>query len=296
MAQLAIQIVLGVLVLFAVMHIVVLGRDLVKHRNNLGSGNWIISIIIGFVTDFLDTLGIGSFAPTAMLLDTTKQLETDRHLPGTLNVGHALSCLLEGLIFITVVNVDPLTLFSLIAASIVGSWLGSKTVTKLPEKTVQFWMGWALIVTAILMALRSLGLINLLGEGNTATGLSGGLLIVGIIGNGIFGALMTIGVGLYAPCMAMVYMLGLSPLVAFPIMSGSCGALMPVASLNFIKTGEYSRKVSLGIALGGIVGVIIAAKFVTNLDLTILTWVIIVVVIITGITYIRKSRKPAVAQ
>lgn len=290
-----VQIVLVTLGLFALLHIVVFGRDLIKHKANLGGGSWPISIGIGFVTDFLDTLGIGSFAPTAMLLDATKQLDSDKQLPGTLNVGHALSCLLEGLIFITVVDVDPLTLFSLIAASIVGSWLGSKTVTKLPEKTVQFWMGWALIVTAVLMALRQTGMINLLGEGNTATGLTGGLLIVGIVGNAIFGALMTIGVGLYAPCMAMVYMLGLSPLVAFPIMSGSCGALMPVASVNFIKEGEYSRRVSLGIALGGIVGVIIAAKFVTGLDLTILVWIIILVVIYTGITYIRKSRKPAAA-
>lgn len=100
---------------------------------------------------------------------------------------------------------------------------------------------------------------------------------------------MTIGVGLYAPCMALVYMLGLSPLVAFPIMMASCAGLMPVASGNFIKSGDYARKVSLAITIGGVIGVIIAVKFVTSLDLNMLTWVIIAVIIYSGITYMRKG-------
>ncbi|MDT2613551.1 TSUP family transporter [Enterococcus dongliensis] len=277
------------------MHTFVMGRDLVKHKSDLGKGNWFVSGIIGFVTDFLDTLGIGSFAPTAMLLDFTKQLGHDRLLPGTLNVAHAIPVLVEAFIFTTVVKVSPVTLFSLIIAATVGSFVGSKFVTKLPEKKVQFWMGWALIITAVLMGLRQTGMLNMLGEGNTATALTGAKLVIGVVVNFILGALMTIGVGLYAPCMAMVYMLGLSPLVAFPVMMGSCAGLMPVASINFVKEGDYARKVSLAITIGGIIGVIIAAKFVTGLNLDILTWIIIVVIVYTGITYILKSRKPAVA-
>ncbi|MCF1586143.1 TSUP family transporter [Tetragenococcus koreensis] len=277
------------------MHTFVMGRDLVKHKSDLGKGNWFVSGIIGFVTDFLDTLGIGSFAPTAMLLDFTKQLGHDRLLPGTLNVAHAIPVLVEAFIFTTVVEVSPVTLFSLIIAATVGSFVGSKFVTKLPEKKVQFWMGWALIITAVLMGLRQTGMLNMLGEGNTATALTGAKLVIGVVVNFILGALMTIGVGLYAPCMAMVYMLGLSPLVAFPVMMGSCAGLMPVASINFVKEGDYARKVSLAITIGGIIGLIIAAKFVTGLNLDILTWIIIVVIVYTGITYILKSRKPAVA-
>ncbi|GAA2916399.1 TSUP family transporter [Enterococcus pseudoavium] len=274
---------------------VVMGRDIMKHKDDLGHGNWLVSGVIGFVTDFLDTLGIGSFAPTAMLLDFTKQLGHDRLLPGTLNVAHAIPVLVEAFIFTTVVEVSPVTLFSLIIAATIGSFIGSKFVTKLPEKKVQFWMGWALIITAVLMALRQTGMLNMLGEGNTATALTGMKLVIGVVVNFILGALMTIGVGLYAPCMAMVYMLGLSPLVAFPVMMGSCAGLMPVASLNFVKEGDYARKVSLAITIGGIIGVIIAAKFVTGLNLNVLTWIIIAVIIYTGITYILKSRKPAAA-
>ncbi|MGX7204986.1 TSUP family transporter [Enterococcus pingfangensis] len=278
-----------------VMHAFVMGRDLFKHKSDLGKGNWLVSGVIGFVTDFLDTLGIGSFAPTTMLLDFTKQLSHDRLLPGTLNVAHAIPVLVEAFIFTTVVDVSPVTLFSLIIAATVGSFVGSKFVTKLPEKKVQFWMGWALLITAILMGLRQTGMLNMLGEGNTATALTGIKLVIGVVVNFILGALMTIGVGLYAPCMALVYMLGLSPLVAFPVMMGSCAGLMPVASLNFVKEGDYARKVSLAITIGGVIGVIIAAKFVTGLNLDILAWIIIVVIVYTGITYILKSRKPAVA-
>lgn len=283
---------LGALLVYYLFYFI---RDLAGSRGNWGKGNWIVSGIIGFITDFLDTLGIGSFAPTTMLLEVTKQLENDRQLPGVLNVGHAIPVLMEAFIFITVVDVQPLTLFALVLAAIAGSFIGSKFVTKLPERKVQFFMGWALIVTAILMALRQAGMLDLLGQGNTATGLTGIPLIIGVIGNFVLGSLMTIGVGLYAPCMAMVYMLGLSPLVAFPIMMASCAGLMPVASANFIKTGDYARKVSVAITLGGIIGVIVAAKFVTGLDLEVLTWIIIVVIIIAGITYIKKGMRPAEA-
>ncbi|MEQ7066747.1 sulfite exporter TauE/SafE family protein [Enterococcus avium] len=283
---------LVVLIGFIGLHVSVFGRDIFKHRKDLGDESMPISIGIGFITDFFDTLGIGAFAPTTLLVKVTRQLDDDRKLPGTLNVSHALSCLLEALIFITVVKVEPLTLFLLVASATVGSWIGSRYVTGLPEQRVQFVMGLALIVTAILMT----GMINILGEGNVATGLTGVKLIIGIVGNFALGALMTMGVGLYAPCMAMVYMLGLSPLVAFPIMSASCAALMPVASINFIKTNEYARKLSLGITIGGIIGVIIAAKFVTGLDITALTWIVIVVIIFTGLTYLQKSYKTKVAR
>ncbi|MGY3765501.1 TSUP family transporter [Vagococcus vulneris] len=279
---------LGILLLYYVFFLL---KDLIAHKNDLGPGRIWLAGIIGLVTDFLDTLGIGSFAPTTLALNATKYLDDDKLLPGTLNVAHTIPVMVEAFIFITVVKVAPLTLFSLVVAAILGSWIGSKTVTKLPEKKVQYFIGIALIVTAVLMGLKQLGLLDLLGAGNTATALTGWKLIVGIVGNFIFGALMTIGVGLYAPCMAMVYMLGLSPLVAFPIMMASCAGLMPVASAEFIKTGDYSRKATIGITIGGIIGIIIAVKFVTNLNLNFLTWLIIIVIVYTGITYIIKSKK-----
>ncbi len=290
-----VTLILAIYVGLILLHAVNMGLDCLKHKDDLGHGSWIVSGIIGFITDFLDTLGIGSFAPTTMLLDFTKQLSHDRLLPGTLNVGHGIPVLVEAFIFTTVVDVSPVTLFALVGSATIGAFIGSRFVTGLPEKKVQLWMGWALIVTAVLMFARQQGWIDILGADNTATALTGIKLVIGVVINFFLGALMTIGVGLYAPCMAMVYMLGLSPLVAFPVMMGSCAGLMPIASLNFVKTGDYARKVSLAITAGGIIGVIIAAKFVTGLDLNVLTYIIIVVIIYTGVTYIRKSMKPAAA-
>ena len=280
--------ILGILLLFYGYR---LGQDIVKKSSDLGSGNWCLSAIIGFAANFGDTLGIGSYATTAMALSLTKQLDNDKLLPGTLNVANVIPCMLEAFIFIKLVKVEGITLFALVLAAIFGAGIGAKIVPKLSEHKVQIYLGTGLLITAGLMAGKQLGLMEFLGTGNTAVGLSGGKLCIGVVGNFVFGALMTIGCGLYAPCMAMVYILGLNPIVAFPVMMSSCAALMPVASVEFIAAGDYARKVSLGILLGGIFGVFVAAKFVTNLDLHTLNWLVITVVIYTGILYVRKGLK-----
>lgn len=286
-----VAVLLGILGLLLLYYVFFLVKDLIANKASLGTGSIPVAMGIGFVTDFLDVLGIGSFAPTTMLLQMTNYLDDDKKLPGTLNVAHTIPVMIEAFIMIKVVKVAPVTLLSLVFAAIIGSWVGSKTVTKLPEKKVQYYVGLALVATAFIMAAKQMGWLAMLGDGNTATALTGGKLIIGIVGNFIFGALMTIGVGLYAPCMAMVYLLGLKPIVAMPIMMASCAGLMPVASAEFIKVGDYSRKGTIGIIIGGVIGVVIAANFVTNMPMDILTWIIIAVIIYTGITYILKSRK-----
>lgn len=283
------QIIFYILIIWMLFQAVILLQDVFKHRKELGDSSWLINGVIGFIADFADTLGIGSFALTTLMLNATKQLKDDRLLPGILNVGHAIPVITEAIIFVTVIKVDVITLVSLVLAAIVGSFLGSKLVPKLSEKSIRKWIGWALVVTAILMFLRQTNMIAMLGEGNTATSLTGTKLVIGIIGNFIFGALMTFGVGLYAPCMAMVYMLGMTPLAAFPIMMCSCAGLQPVASFNFIREKAYDRKISLAITIGGIPGVIIASQFLINLDISVISYLVILVIIYTGIQYIIKG-------
>lgn len=288
---------LGILGLLTLYFIFFFVRDLVQNKDAIQKekASWVKSGLIGIFVNFFDTLGIGSFAPMTALVDFFDQLDHDRLLPGTLNVACTIPVVTEAFIFIRSVEVEPITLFSMVVAAVVGSFVGSRTVSKLPEKKVQLYMGLALLVTAALMLLRQFGFLDMLGTGNEAIGLTGIKLIIGIIVNFFLGALMTIGVGLYAPCMALVYMLGLNPLVAFPIMMASCAGLMPVASAEFIKAEAYSRKISIAVTIGGVVGVIIAAKFVTSLPMDILTIIITIVVIYTAITYIRKSQSKATA-
>ncbi len=277
--------VLGVLTLwFAVVYI----SDFIKHKDNLGTHNtWGKVIFIGFITDFFDTLGIGSFAPSTALLKGMKQTQ-DRLLPGTLNASHTIPVVLEAFIFITVINMDPTTLISMLAAATIGAYVGAGIVSKLPEKKVQMVMAIALFVTACLMLA---GQLKLMPGGGDATGLTGSKLIIAIVGNFILGALMTAGIGLYAPCMALVYLLGMSPQVAFPIMMGSCAFLMPVASVKFVKEEAIDRRAAIGITMGGVIGVLIAAYLVKSLPITILTWLVIVVIFYTAATMLKSASK-----
>lgn len=271
---------------FAVLFVI----DIFKNKGNLGKENPIIGFIIGFITDFFDTLGIGSFAPTTVLFKVTKFLDTDKKIPGTLNVSHTLPVMAEAFIFLTAVEVEGLTLFSMVISAIVGAIVGARIVNKLPEKKIQIVMGLCMLIVALLMLSGQLGWIKGLGTG-TAIGLTGGKLVIGVVGNFILGALMMAGVGLYAPCMAMVYMLGLDPKVAFPIMMASCAGLMAIGSPEFIKAGNYTRIGSLAITVGGLIGVYIAANFVTNMPIKTLTWLVICVVVVTSVMLLQKGLK-----
>ena len=243
---------------------------------------------VGFITNFFDTLGIGSFAPTVALNKFTKMGVKDRELPGLLNVADTLPVMLEAVIFTTVIEVEPLTLISMLVAAALGSYLGAGVIAKMDEVKIQKVMGVALLITAILMICKQLGLIQ---GGGDAIGLSGIKLIVAVVGNFIFGALMSAGIGLYAPCMALVYFLGMSPQVAFPIMMGSCATLMPVGSIKFIKEGAYPRKAALIVALSGAVGVFVAAYLVKSLPRDVLTWLVIAVIFYTSASMLVAANK-----
>ncbi|MCC6508973.1 MAG: sulfite exporter TauE/SafE family protein [Pirellulaceae bacterium] len=235
--------------------------------------------LVGFITDFLDTLGVGSFAVTTALYRPLKVVE-DHLIPGTLNVGHALPTIVQALFFIAAIQVGSLTLWLLIAASVMGAWLGAGIVSRLPKAAVRQGMACALLAAAVLLIL---GMVGAMPIGGTALELTGVRLVVACVCNIIFGALMTIGVGAYAPIMVMVSLLGMDPKAAFPIMMGSCAFLMPAASWQFIKNERYSVRAALGLTALGVPGVIIAATLVKELDVSTLKWLVLAVVLYTAL-------------
>jgi uncharacterized membrane protein YfcA len=245
----------------------------------------IVDILIGFVTNFFDMLGIGSFAPTTAVFKLGK-LVSDEKIPGTLNVGHTLPTAAEAFISIAIITVDPITLISMILASCAGSWLGAGIVSKWSRRSVQIGMGLALIVAAVFFLLRQLGMLP--GDAGSL-GVGGAKLIIAIVGNFVLGALMTLGIGLFAPCMVLVAALGMSPAVAYPIMMGSCAFLMPVGSVRFIRERSYTLKSALGLAIGGVPGVLLAAFWIRSMDVTKLRWVVIVVVTYTATMMLRSA-------
>ena len=231
--------------------------------------------LIGFVTNCFDTLGIGSFAPTTAIFKVQRRV-SDENIPGTLNVGHALPTVVQALIFIAAVSIDLVTLVSMISAAVAGAWLGAGIVSRLPRRTIQLGMGVALLIAALLFLANNL---NWMPGGGDALGLQGGVLAFAVGVSFILGALMMLGIGLYAPCLILVSLLGMNPLAAFPIMMGACAFLMPIGGASFIRLHRYDLRAALGLALGGIPGVLIAAYIVKSLPIVWLRWLVVGVVL-----------------
>jgi uncharacterized membrane protein YfcA len=249
----------------------------------------------GFVTNFFDTLGIGSFAPTTSAFKFFK-LVPDRLIPGTLNVGHTIPTIAEAFIYTAVIAVDPKTLIFMIAASVAGAYLGAGIVASWPKRKVQIGMGSALLAAAALFTYKNLpsltGQPNLLSGADTGTlDLQGVSLVIGLVGNFALGALMTLGIGMYAPCMILVGLLGMNAKSAFPIMMGSCAFLMPVSSARFVKANAYSLRPAMALAIGGLPGVLIAAFIIKDMNLVYVRWLVIGVVILAATMMLRSAAK-----
>jgi uncharacterized membrane protein YfcA len=244
-------------------------------------------VAIGVVTDFFDALGIGSFATTTSLFKLW-HVVPDEDIPGTLNVGHTLPTVAEAFIFIAVIDVETTTLVAMIASSVVGAWLGVGVVTRWPRRKIQIAMGTLLFAAAAVIVAR---VLNLMPGGGDALGLDGPRLFIGCAGNMLLGALMMLGIGLFAPCMMLVTLLGMRPSAAFPIMMGSCAFLMLAAGVRFVRAGRYDLRASLGLTLGGVPAALVAGLLIRSLPLDAVKWLVAAVVVYTAITMLRSAGK-----
>jgi uncharacterized membrane protein YfcA len=248
----------------------------------------LVRVLIGVVTDFLDTLGVGSFAVTTSLFKLGR-ITRDEDIPGTLNVGHALPTVAQAFIYIKIVNVEMTTLIAMIAASIAGAYLGAGVVVHWPRRKIQLGMGVLLLMAAAIIVLRQLSLVP---GGGDALGLSGGKLAIALAVNFGLGALMMLGIGMYAPCMILVSLLGMNATTAFPIMMGSCAFLMPISGVRFIRSGRYDRRAAIGLTVGGIPAVLVAAYIVQSLPLKVVQWLVVAVVVYTAAAMLRSAKRP----
>jgi uncharacterized membrane protein YfcA len=277
---------LAVLAAFAITFLGILlatlGRDL-RDQKVLPS---FASFATGFVTNFLDTLGIGSFATTTSVFKFFG-IVPDELIPGTLFVGHTLPVILQAFIYISIIKVDAATLVAMIAAATTGGWCGAGMVARLPQRVLQIAMGIGLLAAAGVLLASQLHLFPI---GGNATELRGWPLVIGVLGNFSFGAFSTLGIGLYAPCMTIVSLLGMSPVAAFPIMMGSGAFLMPVASIQFIRKRAFMASVALGLLIGGLIGVPIAAFVVKSLPLAALRYLAIAVALYAAQLMLLRNR------
>ncbi len=240
-----------------------------------------------FIANFFDTLGVGSFATSTSIFRQWRMIPDER-IPGTLNVGYALPTIAQAFIYTAIVPVDGTTLILMIVAAILGAWLGAGVVSAWPRRRVQIGMGLALLGFATILLLSQL---NITPAGGNLSELTGARLAVGVVGNFMLGAFMTIGIGLYAPCMILVSLLGMTPTAAFPIMMGSCAFLMPMAGVRFVRTGGYAPRAMIGMMIAGLPAVLIAAFIVKTLNVTAVKWLVLVVVTYTAVNLLRAARR-----
>lgn len=257
---------------------------------------WASGFAVGIVANFLDTLGCGSYAPSAFMYKLFNQID-DINIPGTLNVGDTFPVIFEAFIFTASVDVDPVFLLIMYVCAAAGSFGFATIVTKWPRNKIRWALGIIMIPLAIIMLCRNTGW-GPFGMIGTATTLTGWKLIVAAGLNILWGALMDIGFGLYAPCMATCLLLGIDATAAFPVFMGSCACLMPACSIEFIKTKRYDVPHTVGNAIGGCIGVFIAWKLVTSLPMFWLINLVCVVLLWTSYTLISaalKDKKAGVA-
>jgi uncharacterized membrane protein YfcA len=252
--------------------------DAFGNRRCFSTKPWAGFLGTGFVTNFLDTLGIGSFAQQTAVFKLFRLVD-DRIIPGTMNVGNTLPTVAEALIFMSAVPVEPVTLVVMSLAAPAGSVLGAGVVARMSRRRIQLGMGLGLLAVAVTMLG---GLLRWFPMGGDAIGLSDWKLALAAVLSFAFGALQTIGVGFYAPCMAIVYALGMHPRTAFPIMMTATAMLMAAGSARFVKERAYDRKAALCLTLAGVLGVFLAAWVVRSLPLALIKWVVIVAVLYTS--------------
>lgn len=242
--------------------------------------------LIGGIANFLDTLGVGSFAVKTACYKQFKLID-DRVLPGTLNGQCVLPTVTQSLIFVGAVAVEPLTLISMMMAAAAGAAWGARHVASFDRQTIRLVMAISLLVVA---GLIFAGLLGLFPVGGDAMGLSGYKLAIALLGNFIFGVLMNVGIGLFAPCMTLVYLLGMNPLAAFPIMMGSTAVLSVFSAGTFIRKGAFDAKAVLAVAIFGPIGVVLAAMLVKSMNMEMLKWLVAFIVIYTSCTMYASWR------
>lgn len=245
------------------------------------------AIVLGAVTNFFDTLGIGSFAPTMAWLKFRK-LVADRLIPCTMLVGHTPPAMTQGFIFLILLGVlvDPVLLVGCVIALLMGGLLGAPLVARSRVWIVQLVVAVGLLVAAIFYALSNL---NMMPGGGTATSLPVILMIVAIAGNFLFGILLNYGIGNYAPTLAMFSLMGMDPRLCFPIMAAGAGLAGAAASVRHINMGDIDLRVATGITLGGIPLVFVAAFIVKEMPIEMLRWLVAVVVLYASAVMFRAA-------
>ena len=247
------------------------------------------ALALGAVVNFLDTLGIGSFATTTAWFKF-RRMVPDRLIPQTMLCGLTPPAMTESVVYLIALGVlvDPVLLVSCVIAVFLGGLVGVPLVTRARVWVVQAIVAIGLVLAAAAYAMSNL---HLFPAGGTANSLPLGLMIVAILANFGFGILANFGVGNYAPTLVLLSLMGMDPHLCFPIMAGGASLMGAGSSFQHIRIGQVDLKIVLGLAIGGIPAVLVAAYIVKEMPIDYLRWLVIVVVLYAAAVMAHASVK-----
>lgn len=245
------------------------------------------ALALGAVVNFFDTLGIGSFAPTAAWFKF-RHMVPDRLIPPTMVVGLTPPVVVESIIFLILLGVfvDPVLLLSCAIATMLGGLVGAPLVARARVWIVQLMVAVGLVLAAGAYAMTNL---HVFPGGGTATGLPLAQTMVAVAASFGFGILANFGIGNYAPTLVILSLMGMDPRLCFPIMAAGGSLMGAGASVRHFKIGEVDLRIVLGLAVGGIPAVIVAAFIVKEMPLELLRWLVLVVVLYAATVMFRAA-------
>ena len=247
------------------------------------------ALLLGMVVNFLDTFGIGSFAQTTAWMKFRKMVP-DRLIPPTMIAGLTPPAMVESIIFLILlgVRVDPVLLFGGAIATGVGGVVGAPLVVRARAWIVQMTVAIGLMLAGIAFVLAIVGAMPV---GGTASSLPIGLTIIAIALSFVLGLLANFGVGNYAPTLAILSLMGMDPHYCFPIMASGASLMGAGSSMKFVKVPDIDLRIVVGLTLGGIPAVLVAALIVKKMDVDMLRYVITLVVFYTAAVMARAALK-----
>ena len=232
---------------------------------------------LGAVVNFFDALGIGSFATTAAWFKFRKMVP-DRLIPPTMVAGLTPPVMVQSIIFLILlgVRVDPVLLVGCALATMLGGIAGAPLVARARVWIVQLTVAVGLTLAAIAYAMTNL---HLFPAGGSAAGLPPLQTLVAIAASFGMGILANFGVGNYAPTLVMLSLMGMDPRLCFPIMATGGSLMGAGASVRHLAIGQVNLRIVLGLAIGGIPAVLVAALLVKEMPIDLLRWLVLVVVL-----------------
>ncbi len=261
--------------------------DLIQHKEDFRreSGNTILLAFSSMTIFFFSSFGICDFAVSTVFY-RIKKLVSDKKLPGTLNTQCVIPVAVMALTFISTIQVSLLTLTVCIISQVLGAYMAPHFVVKLSIKFIRKLIGIGLFAAAFFIIAAK---FHWMPSGGSAIELHGIKLVIASLCLFLFGALNNVGIGSYPLTMATLYALGMSPLVTFPIMMGACAFSTSIGSIQFIKYGEYSRKITLFTSIFGVIGVLIAVYLINNLNVLLLQWILAAILFYTSINMLVQE-------